>query len=48
MEAAVRRYGRQAIPWMGQQARAPVGSDFWVHLPGVALEGNFGKDALLR
>jgi len=35
-EAAVRRIGLQAIPWMDQPALAPVGSVFCGHTPEVA------------
>jgi len=35
-DAAVRRIGLQAIPWMDQPALAPVGSVFCDHTPEVA------------
>jgi len=37
MDAAVRRIGLQAIPWMDQPALAPVGSVSCGHSAGAAL-----------
>ena len=37
MDAAVRRFGRQAIPWMDQPAQ-PVGSGFCRQSPEAAFD----------